>query len=77
VNQRLAEWIDLIETGDSRPTPSAYSVVTETCKTLDATQAAWRKLLAQDLPPLNRQLEKAGLQKLAAPTPATVTSCGP
>jgi hypothetical protein len=77
VNQRLAEWIDLIETGDSRPTPSAYSVVTESCKTLDANQAAWRKLLAQDFPRLNRQLEKAGVGKLPAPTPATETSCGP
>ena len=78
VNQRLAEWIDLIETGDSRPTPSAYSVVTESCRTLDAVQATWRKLLAQDLPPLNRQLEKAGVGKLPAPPPATAaTSCGP
>jgi photosystem II stability/assembly factor-like uncharacterized protein len=77
VNEELAEWIDLIETGDSRPTPSAYGVVSETCKTLDTKEAAWRKLINHNLPALNRQLEKAGATKLPEPPADASTGCGP
>jgi photosystem II stability/assembly factor-like uncharacterized protein len=77
VNQELAEWIDLIETGDSRPTPSAYNVVAATCKSLDANEATWRRLVDHDLPALNRQLEKARVAKLPNPPAAASTSCGP
>jgi photosystem II stability/assembly factor-like uncharacterized protein len=77
VNEELAEWIDMIETGDSRPSPSAHEVVTKSCKSLDTNHAAWRKVVTHDLPALNRQLEKAGLAKLPEPPAAASGGCGP
>ncbi len=76
VNHELADLVDLIQTGDGRPTPSAYATVRLACGMLKKDVVSWQQLLTQDLPATNRQFANAGIAPLAAPKNLPAESCG-
>jgi hypothetical protein len=54
----------MVESADIRPAPSAVKVAVETCKKLQSELDAWRKLNAEDVPALNKQVQAGQLAAL-------------
>lgn len=60
----FAEVMGAVQSADVTPTTEQMNALTQSQKTLAATQSAWQQLLAQELPKLNAQLKQAGLPEL-------------
>ena len=76
LNHELANLLDLIQTGDGRPTPSAYDTVRDVCGMLKKGLASWQHLVTQNLPAANRQFVAAGLEPIATPKVLPSDGCG-
>ncbi len=70
VNHELAELMNLIEAGDGRPNFSAIHTVSESCQILTDVFSSWNRVATQDVPDLNRLLEKYGVAVLPVPNPS-------
>ena len=75
VNRDLARILYMIEVGDAAPSDSAQAAIDDSCQSLDAGLAAWKKLQSESLPGVNALLGKYNLQPLPIPTePAATTA---
>jgi photosystem II stability/assembly factor-like uncharacterized protein len=74
VNRDLARVLFMIEVGDGAPSDSAEAAIQESCATLDADLAAWKKVQADSLPPVNALLGKYNLQPLSVASSGTATT---
>jgi photosystem II stability/assembly factor-like uncharacterized protein len=64
VNRDLTRYFIMIETADVRPPDSAAAAVKDSCKALQKDSGQWRKLNAEVVPALNKQLELSKLNAL-------------
>jgi photosystem II stability/assembly factor-like uncharacterized protein len=64
VNRDLTRYFIMIETADVRPPDSAAAAVKDSCKALQKDSEQWRKLNAEVVPALNKQLELLKLNAL-------------
>jgi photosystem II stability/assembly factor-like uncharacterized protein len=64
VNRDLTRYLIMIETADIRPPDSARAAVKEACTALQKDIDQWRKLNADSVPSLNKQLELSKLKPL-------------
>jgi photosystem II stability/assembly factor-like uncharacterized protein len=76
VNRDLARFITMIETGDMRPTDTARTAAMESCESLKHAMVRWRKVNADGLSALDKQLKQYGLAPLPATRPAADVVCG-
>lgn len=63
VNRDLTRYFIMIETADIRPPDSATAAIKASCQALQKDSEQWKKLSAEAVPALNKQME---LQKLKA-----------
>jgi hypothetical protein len=65
VNRDLTRYFIMIETADIRPPDSAAAAVKASCQALQKDSEQWRKLNAEVVSALNKQLEMANLKALS------------
>jgi photosystem II stability/assembly factor-like uncharacterized protein len=65
-NRDLMRYFIMIESADIRPPDSARAAVKEACQALQKDVELWKKLTAEVVPALNRQLELSKLKPLPA-----------
>jgi len=78
VNRDLARILYMIEVGDAAPSDSAQEAINDSCRSLDADLAAWKKVQSESLPSVNALLEKYNLQPLPSEaSAATMAEASP
>jgi hypothetical protein len=76
VNRDLTRYFIMIETADVRPPDSARAAAKEACIALQKDLDQWRKLNAQAIPALNKQLDLSKLKPLPmAAHPPSALAC--
>jgi photosystem II stability/assembly factor-like uncharacterized protein len=68
VNRDLTRYFIMIETADVRPPDSAAAAVKASCQALQKDSEQWRKLTAEAVPALNKQLDMSKLKALPVMT---------
>jgi len=64
-NNRLASLLRVVETGDGKPTSSVLPIFNDLTQELAAETARLQQTIGADLPPVNRVLQRLGLQAIA------------
>ena len=71
LTNKLAHLNSLAGIGTHRPTAAAYAVRDELTAAIDAQLAAYRRILAEDVPAYNRMILEGGVRVIAVPEPET------
>ena len=64
LNGELSQILEIVAESDQTPTVQATTAAAELRKSLDAELAKWNAVKAKDIPALNGELQKAGLEPL-------------
>ena len=74
VNRDMARFYQMLLSGDARPSQRLRESATDSCQALTAALESWRKLVATDLPAVNRAFARA---KLPPVVPGAVPAAPP
>jgi hypothetical protein len=64
LNEQLDSFSSSVQAGDSAPAQQQFEVFKMLRARLDAQLAAWKQILASDVPPLNESIRKSDLPLL-------------
>ncbi len=76
LNQHFAGILAVADSADAAPTTQATAVFEELKTALDSLQAIWKKIKAEDVSALNKDLKKAGLSEMDASKPLSESTSG-
>ena len=74
LNAGLGTIIGALDTADAAPTTQQTAMVEDLEKALDEQLSAWNRIKMEDVPALNGQLKKAGVQQIDLQKPAPANS---
>lgn len=77
LNRDIGRYLTMIESGDLRPTESAYQAAGEACTAYEKDVAQWNKVNAESVPVMNKMLAEHKIAPLPAPAkPTAEPVCG-